>query len=78
MNWYLEALKNYADFSGRARRKEYWLFTLFNILINIVLTFVDLQLNTVSQGGFGILSSHLQPLRFDPLLRRPVPQTPRH
>lgn len=32
MNWYLKALKQYADFSGRARRKEYWLFTLFNIL----------------------------------------------
>ncbi|NKE04767.1 DUF805 domain-containing protein [Mesobacillus selenatarsenatis] len=33
MQWYLEALKNYANFKGRARRKEYWLFNLFHILI---------------------------------------------
>ncbi|SHJ40389.1 DUF805 domain-containing protein [Pseudozobellia thermophila] len=34
MNWYLKALQNYANFSGRARRKEYWMFFLFNILIS--------------------------------------------
>lgn len=34
MNWYLKVLKeNYANFEGRARRKEYWMFTLFNVLI---------------------------------------------
>ena len=33
MNWYLKVLKNYADFEGRARRKEYWMFVLFNLLI---------------------------------------------
>ena len=33
MQWYLEAIKNYANFKDRARRKEYWLFNLFNILI---------------------------------------------
>jgi len=30
MQWYLKALKNYGNFSGRATRKEYWIFTLFN------------------------------------------------
>ncbi len=35
MNWYLKALKNYANFSGRARRREYWWFVLFNILISM-------------------------------------------
>lgn len=40
MNWYVQVLKKYADFSGRARRKEYWLFVLFNILISLVLTAV--------------------------------------
>ncbi len=35
MNWYLKVLKeHYADFNGRARRKEYWMFFLFNILIS--------------------------------------------
>lgn len=32
MNWYLKVLKQYADFSGRARRKEYWIFALFNLI----------------------------------------------
>jgi uncharacterized membrane protein YhaH (DUF805 family) len=32
--WFLNVLKNkYADFEGRARRKEYWMFTLFHIII---------------------------------------------
>jgi uncharacterized membrane protein YhaH (DUF805 family) len=32
-NWYMKCWWQYADFSGRARRKEYWMFQLFNILI---------------------------------------------
>lgn len=41
MNWYLEVLKKYAVFSGRARRKEYWMFVLFNIIILVVLWIVE-------------------------------------
>ncbi|QDT80584.1 DUF805 domain-containing protein [Gimesia maris] len=37
MNWYLAVIKKYAEFSGRARRKEYWMFFLFNILISFVI-----------------------------------------
>ncbi|MNI37217.1 Inner membrane protein YhaI [compost metagenome] len=37
MQWYLKAFKNYANFSGRARRKEYWLFQLFNGIIALLL-----------------------------------------
>mgnify|MGYP003683205091 CR=1 FL=1 len=37
MNWYLLAFKNYANFSGRARRKEYWMFILFHYLIILLL-----------------------------------------
>lgn len=33
MNWYLKCLKQYIDFWGRARRKEYWMFTLWNVVI---------------------------------------------
>ncbi len=40
MNWYLKCLKQYADFSGRARRKEYWMFVLFNFLISFVIGFI--------------------------------------
>src|SRR5215217_1144774 len=37
LSWYLEALKKYPVFSGRSRRKEYWYFVLFNIIVAIVL-----------------------------------------
>ncbi|MNI51710.1 Inner membrane protein YhaI [compost metagenome] len=37
MKWYLKVLKNYVGFSGRARRKEYWMFNLFNSLIMLIL-----------------------------------------
>jgi hypothetical protein len=33
MNWYLKVLKQYADFNGRARRQEFWMFVLFNFKI---------------------------------------------
>jgi uncharacterized membrane protein YhaH (DUF805 family) len=42
MNWYLKVLKQYADFSGRARRKEYWMFALFNVIITYAITFISL------------------------------------
>jgi len=41
MTWYLEVLKKYAVFNGRARRKEYWYFVLFNVIINIILSGID-------------------------------------
>ncbi|MFN3159410.1 MAG: DUF805 domain-containing protein [Rubinisphaera brasiliensis] len=40
MNWYLKCLRQYVDFSGRARRKEYWMFTLFNLIIAFLIGFV--------------------------------------
>lgn len=39
MNWYLEVLRKYAVFSGRAHREEYWMFFLFNLIISFVLGF---------------------------------------
>ncbi|MFB7373585.1 DUF805 domain-containing protein [Streptomyces sp. NPDC056222] len=41
MNWYLDVLKKYATFSGRARRQEYWMFTLFNVIAVVVLAIID-------------------------------------
>ncbi len=41
MNWYLEVLKKYAVFNGRARRKEYWMFFLFNLIIAFVLGSIE-------------------------------------
>lgn len=36
-------LRKYADFNGRARRSEYWLFWLFTTIVSIILTFVGGQ-----------------------------------
>jgi uncharacterized membrane protein YhaH (DUF805 family) len=40
VNWYLAVLNKYAVFEGRARRKEYWMFFLFNMIIAFVIGFV--------------------------------------
>lgn len=40
MEWYVEVMQKYAVFRGRARRKEYWMFTLVNIIITVVIGFV--------------------------------------
>lgn len=41
MNWYISVLKQYAVFSGRARRTEYWMFVLCNIIVMLLLGMVD-------------------------------------
>ncbi len=51
MNWYLKCLRQYFDLEGRARRKEYWMFTLFNVIFAIVLRFLDDLFGTVSSDG---------------------------
>ncbi|UVK90905.1 DUF805 domain-containing protein [Pseudomonas sp. B21-051] len=45
-NPYVEALKNYAEFKGRATRREYWMFVLINLGICIVMGVLDAMLNT--------------------------------
>jgi len=37
MEWYVMVLKRYAEFNGRSRRREYWMFTLYNIVIYTIL-----------------------------------------
>lgn len=57
MNWYLDVLKKYAVFSGRAQRAEYWYFVLFNMIVSIILTVLDGMIGTIDmQSGFGLLS----------------------
>lgn len=50
MDWYLSVLKKYVVFEGRARRKEYWMFTLFNVIFAIVAGILDSVLGTGSMG----------------------------
>jgi uncharacterized membrane protein YhaH (DUF805 family) len=58
MEWYLKVLRQYADFTGRARRKEYWMFTLVSFIISVVLAILDGMLGLESNVGafnFGLL-----------------------
>ena len=59
MNWYVEVLKKYAVFTGRARRKEYWMFTLFNCIIacaiGVVMGIFGAMSETMSGIAFGLL-----------------------
>ncbi|WP_200908207.1 DUF805 domain-containing protein [Pseudoalteromonas sp. R3] len=57
MDSYLSVLKNYTEFKGRARRKEYWLFMLCNLIVMIVLGLVDMMLGMYSEeAGVGLVS----------------------
>ena len=52
MEWMLMPLRRYADFSGRSRRKEYWMFVLFQVIV-----FSALAILAVIFGGLGEYSS---------------------
>lgn len=60
MNWYLEVLKKYAVFNGRARRKEYWMFFLFNLIIAFVLGLIEGIANINPTSDDSILASIYQ------------------
>jgi uncharacterized membrane protein YhaH (DUF805 family) len=56
MNWYVDVLKKYAVFEGRARRQEYWMWCLLNFIIAIVLGIVDRGAGLmIGEAGTGIL-----------------------
>lgn len=56
MNWYLKALKQYAEFNGRARRKEYWMFALFNMIFALIAIVLDNILGiAMEEIGYGPL-----------------------
>ena len=57
MSWYLEVLKKYARFDGRAGKKEYWYFSLFSFIIIIVLSVIDMMTGNFNVTvGLGLLS----------------------
>lgn len=56
MNWYLKVFKQYLDFSGRARRKEYWMFILFHFIALFLLITIDTTIGTTyGEAEVGIL-----------------------
>ena len=63
------AVKNYAGFTGRARRKEYWFFILFYLIFSIVLMFVDGATGSLNANtGIGLFSGIFTLAMFIPSL----------
>ena len=57
MNYYVDAWKKFATFSGRSRRKEFWIFLLINALVSGLLQQVTGRLGMVGMiiiGAFGL------------------------
>jgi uncharacterized membrane protein YhaH (DUF805 family) len=50
MDYFIGALKKYADFTGRARRKEYWMFVLIYMIINVILAVLGMDVISVIVG----------------------------
>ena len=46
IEWYVKCIKQYATFTGRARRTEFWMFALANFLIAILIGLIGFILNT--------------------------------
>lgn len=51
MEWALMPLKRYADFSGRSRRKEYWMFQLLIIVVLVLLITVGIAIAAMTGAG---------------------------
>lgn len=51
MEWMIMPLKRYADFQGRSRRKEYWMFTLLIALVMMALFVPIFALGMASSGS---------------------------
>ncbi|MFZ0490708.1 MAG: DUF805 domain-containing protein [Salegentibacter sp.] len=54
MKWFFLAFKHYSDFTGRSRRKEYWMFILFNMFLSILVMLLDLLFSQLT-GVIGML-----------------------
>lgn len=57
MKYYVLCLKEkYADFSGRSRRTEYWMFMLFNFIFAIIAVLLDYLLESpgIIYGLYGL------------------------
>jgi uncharacterized membrane protein YhaH (DUF805 family) len=57
MRWYVVALQKYATLSGRARRKEFWMFFLINLAIYVALLIVESLTRDVPSGHLGVLAT---------------------
>ncbi len=54
MDLYISVLKKYVVFSGRARRKEYWMFMLFNMIFMCIAAIIDNITGLATDAGYGV------------------------
>ena len=52
MKWYLDVLRKYVEFDGRARRMEYWMFYLFNTIFAFACVALDAVVTNVLKISF--------------------------
>lgn len=55
MDWFKKGLRNYTNFSGRARRKEYWYFVLVQMGLVIIAMILDAIIFNSEIGLFYIV-----------------------
>ena len=56
MKYFLKCLRQYADFKGRARKKEFWFFLLYSFIFSILVRLIDGVIGTYDpQIGLGLL-----------------------
>jgi len=53
VEWYLLPWQRFAEFSGRSRRREYWIFALYNVVIFFVLYLAGVGFALMHQPGIG-------------------------
>jgi len=59
MDEFLGAFKKYATFSGRATRKEYWMFVLINFLITLGIMVIAGVIMQATENGIGSLLGNI-------------------
>jgi len=43
MEWMILPFRRFANFSGRSRRKEFWMFYLLTVLLDLIARFIDIS-----------------------------------
>ena len=56
MNWYLKCFNQYADFTGRARRTEFWMFVLFNIIVAFLLCILGIIVMVAAGPDYAVFA----------------------
>ena len=68
MRWFIKCIRQYSDFNGRARRKEFWMFYLVQFFLGLILFTADVILFVLPSDAFPILTMLYVTFAFFPSL----------